>query len=310
MVLDKTVPGISAPPKSYPQFRYGSPPRRSRVLVTAPLPPYVSAVETYVIRGGQAGYERLAVLARVWQPTTIALFDRAGVGPGMRCLDVGCGGGAVTLDLARRVGPSGIVTGIDLDEVKLGLARVAAAEESLTNVDFRAMNVYELTDEQSFDVVYCRFVLQHLERPVGVLRAMWSAVRPGGVLVVEDADFDGLFCDPPNDGFAFYARSYQQVLAHHGGNPVIGRTLHRLFTEAGVPPPEFDVAVSVGRDGDIKGLALLTLAATGELIVQDGIATQADVDAAAASLAEFVADDTTVIGSPRNFQAWSRRPLS
>ena len=228
----------------------------------------------------------------------------------MRCLDVGCGGGAVTMDLARRVGAGGAAGGIDLDEVKLELARVAAVADGLANVEFRAMNVYELAEPQSFDVVYCRFVLQHLERPDEVLRATWAAVRPGGVLVVEDADFEGLFCDPPNDGFAFYARSYQQVLARHGGNPVVGRTLHRLFTEAGVSAPEFDVVMTVASDGDAKALPLLTLGATADLIVQDGIATRAEVDAASSSLAPFIADHATVIGSPRAFQAWSRRPVS
>jgi cyclopropane fatty-acyl-phospholipid synthase-like methyltransferase len=47
----------------------------------------------YVIRGGQEGYNRLLVLAKVHRAAPLALFDRAGVGPGMRCLDVGCGGG-------------------------------------------------------------------------------------------------------------------------------------------------------------------------------------------------------------------------
>ena len=78
--------------------------------------------EQYVIRGGQLGYERLTVLARSWQPTTSALFDRVQLGPGMRCLDLGCGSGDVTFEMAERVGPDGSVTGIDMDMVKLGLA--------------------------------------------------------------------------------------------------------------------------------------------------------------------------------------------
>src|SRR5215510_3163017 len=69
----------------------------------------------YVLRGGDAGAERLRLLAQVVWPTTERLLDRAGVAPGMRCLDVGCGIGAVTVELARRVGPSGHVLGIDFD---------------------------------------------------------------------------------------------------------------------------------------------------------------------------------------------------
>src|SRR5262249_10791451 len=77
----------------------------------------VMNVPSYIIRGGQAGRERLRLLARVMWPTTRELFERVGVRPGMRCLDVGCGGGDLSLDLARLVGPRGSVVGIDLDAV-------------------------------------------------------------------------------------------------------------------------------------------------------------------------------------------------
>jgi ubiquinone/menaquinone biosynthesis C-methylase UbiE len=142
------------------------------------------ASEQYVIRGGQQGYERLTVLARSWRPTTAALFDRVQLGEGMRCLDLGCGSGDVTFEMAQRVGPDGSVTGVDMDEVKLGLARAAAAAQGLANVEFRAMNIYELAEPDSYDLVYSRFVLQHLGRPVDVLRSMWAAVSVGGVIVV------------------------------------------------------------------------------------------------------------------------------
>jgi 2-polyprenyl-3-methyl-5-hydroxy-6-metoxy-1,4-benzoquinol methylase len=106
----------------------------------------------------------------------------------MRCLDLGCGGGEVTFELARLVGAQGHVTGVDMDEVKLSLARATAAERGLTNVEFRAGNVNDWDEPAGFDLVYCRFLLQHLSRPVDLLRRMWAAVTSGGAIVVEDAD--------------------------------------------------------------------------------------------------------------------------
>ena len=82
----------------------------------------------YVIRGGVEGRERLRILARVMRPTTLRLFDRVGIDMGMVCLDLGCGGGDVTLDLAGLVGPGGKVVGWDIDETKLGLAQREAEE--------------------------------------------------------------------------------------------------------------------------------------------------------------------------------------
>jgi SAM-dependent methyltransferase len=264
-------------------------------------------MEQYVIRGGQLGYERLAVLAREWWPATSALFDRVGVAPGMRCLDLGCGGGDVTLELARRVGPDGLVVGVDMDAVKLDLARHAAAAQGVTNVEFRELNVYEWAETSSYDLVYCRFVLQHLSRPVDLLRSMWAAVRDGGVVAVEDADFDGSFCDPPHEGFHFWVNVYQRVLERHGGDPLSGRKLHRRFTEAGIPTPDLDVVQRVHRTGEAKTLPYSTIDATADAIVREGIASADEVAAALASLQEFAVDPRYLSGSPRLFQAWSRR---
>ena len=79
----------------------------------------IGAVEQYVIRGGAAGYDRLRILARARWPDTSDLLARVGLRSGMRCLDLGCGGGEVTFEIARLVGQDGCVTGVDMDEAKL-----------------------------------------------------------------------------------------------------------------------------------------------------------------------------------------------
>lgn len=272
-----------------------------------PPAPTVPRVERYVIRGGQPGAERLAVLARTWLPTTSALLDRVQLAPGMRCLDLGCGGGDVTLELARRVGPTGRVTGVDMDDVKLSIARASADEAGLATVELRHLNVYDWTEPDAYDLVYCRYVLQHLSRPVDVLRAMWAGVRPGGVVVVEDADFEGSFCDPPHAGFAFWVDAYQRVLRRHGGDPLTGRKLPRLFAEAGIDEPELTVVQRADRRGEAKTLPFSTIEATAEAIVAEGIATQRQVDDALEDLRIFADDDAWLSGSPRIFQAWTRR---
>jgi 2-polyprenyl-3-methyl-5-hydroxy-6-metoxy-1,4-benzoquinol methylase len=113
----------------------------------------------------------------------------------------------------------GSVTGVDMDEIKLSLARREAVGRGLGNVEFRLLDVEDWDEPGSYDVVYCRFLLQHLSQPVGLLRRMWAGVRPGGVLIVEDADFDGWCCHPPNDGFDFFVRTYslcRSIIELHG----------------------------------------------------------------------------------------------
>jgi ubiquinone/menaquinone biosynthesis C-methylase UbiE len=264
-------------------------------------------MERYVIRGGQAGYERLRLLARLHRAGTIELFRRAGVRPGMRCLDLGCGGGEVTFELALLAGPAGSVTGLDMDEVKLGLARDAAGQRGITNVEFRAANVNDWDEPGGYDFVYCRFLLQHLSRPVDLLRRMWRGVKPGGAIAVEDADFGGLFCDPDNGGFDFYRRMYQRVCQRSGGDPTIGRKLRRYFLRAGITSPEVRLVQVIDETGDSKALALSTLEATADAIVGAGLATAGEVAGAIKDLAAFAADPGTLIGDPRIFQVSAAR---
>jgi 2-polyprenyl-3-methyl-5-hydroxy-6-metoxy-1,4-benzoquinol methylase len=264
-------------------------------------------MERYVIRGGRAGYERLQLLARDRWPDTRALIERAGVTAGMRCIDLGCGGGAVTAELAQLVAPDGFVTGVDVDEVKLALAQEAARARGITNVAFRALNINEWHEPAAYDVVFSRFLLQHLHQPVALLQRMWAAVRPGGVIIVEDADFDGWCCQPANEGFAFFLRTYSHVLARAGGDHTIGRKLYRYALAAGIPAPHMSLVCPLYTAGEGKALALSTLEATTEPILAAGIATADHLHAALQDLAAFTADPHSLIAGPRLFQLWTRR---
>jgi SAM-dependent methyltransferase len=104
--------------------------------------PRTDAPHRYAIRGGKQGKERLDVLARVLLPTTTQLFDRAGLIKGMKCLDVGCGGGHVAMLIAGIVGPEGLVIATDTDPEILALAREDAEAAKITNVKFQQLDAY------------------------------------------------------------------------------------------------------------------------------------------------------------------------
>ena len=149
----------------------------------------------YIIRGGEEGRARLRVLSRVMRPTTLSLLDRAGIRPGMECLEVGCGSGDLAFDLSQMVGAGGRVVATDIDEIKLRLARQEAEQQRLTNLEFRLADIVE--DEfEKFDFAHARFVLTHLRNPQEALEKMWRAIRPGGILVLQDSDFRGVSAIP------------------------------------------------------------------------------------------------------------------
>jgi 2-polyprenyl-3-methyl-5-hydroxy-6-metoxy-1,4-benzoquinol methylase len=164
----------------------------------------VTPSETYAIVGGRTGKSRLDVLAEGMQASTLQLLERVGVPAGGACLDVGCGGGHVTLELARLAGPSGLAVGVDFDSDVLALAEEDAARLGVTNVLFRcgdALGLASAVGDFDFDVVYCRFLLSHVVSPGDVVREMADPVRPGGAVAVEDIDYRGSLCEPPSESF-------------------------------------------------------------------------------------------------------------
>ena len=260
----------------------------------------------YVIKGGKPGYDRLALLARERWPDTAALLGRAGVSAGMRCADIGCGGGAVTLEIARLVAPDGMAVGVDMDEVKVGLARQTAAEAGLDNAEFRVLDVTDWDEPGSYDAVYSRFLLQHLSDPAALIDRMWAAVRDGGVLIAEDVDFAGWCCDPADEGFELFLDAYRRVLERRGGDDVIGRRLYRYFLAAGIPDPQVRLVQPVYA-GEARMLAWSTLEATADAVIAEGIATADELADALASLRRLADDAGALICGPRVFQVWSRR---
>ena len=108
---------------------------------------------------------------------------------GQRLLDVGCGPGTLTIDLARIVSP-GEVVGIDTVQEVVDEARALAAECAVGNVSFRTGDFRDAgLQPASFDVVHAHQVLQHLQDPVGALAVMASLVRPGGIVAARDGDY-------------------------------------------------------------------------------------------------------------------------
>ena len=167
--------------------------------------PRTDAPHCYAIRGGKEGKKRLDLLARVMLSTTMQLLDRVGITRGMKCLDVGCGGGHVPISIAGIVGPEGRVIGTDTDAEILALAREDAEAAKVTNVEFQQQDACACLWHEEFDVAYARFLLSHLNEPEKCLAAMVDACVPGGTIVIEDTDFAGSFCDPTCAAYERYS---------------------------------------------------------------------------------------------------------
>lgn len=145
--------------------------------------------------------------------------------PGDSLLDVGCGPGTITVDLARRVAP-GRVTAVDLADEVLQTARAEAATAGLDNVDFAVADAYALEQpDDSFDVVHAHQVLQHLADPVRALRELRRVCRPGGIVAARDSDYAAFTWFPAIPELDEWLALYQLAARANGGEPDAGRRL-------------------------------------------------------------------------------------
>jgi 2-polyprenyl-3-methyl-5-hydroxy-6-metoxy-1,4-benzoquinol methylase len=260
-----------------------------------------------MIRGGHQGKARLRLIGDVLRPSTLRLLRAAGITQGMACLDVGCGGGDVTLELARLVGPRGRVVGIDIDTIKLELARQEAEHEQLPNVAFQVFDATALDTESNYDLVYARFLLTHLRDPQTVLRQIVRAAKPGGAIVLEDINHDAIFCYPPCAALDRYISLYNQVALLKGADPQIGLKLPELLRLVGAHAIGLNVVQPAFTDGAGKRIHQITLENISEAIIAGGLATPPEIRAIAAELDVLTQNPHSLIGFPRIFQVWGYR---
>jgi len=137
---------------------------------------------SYALGHSEHELERLSRQAEVFAPFTRQLFEQAGVGPGMRILDVGCGAGDIAFLAADLVGPSGEVVGADRAAAAVAWATARAQEQGISNVKFLEGDPVALEFEQQFDAVVGRLVLMYYPDPVDAIRKLARHVRPGGLI--------------------------------------------------------------------------------------------------------------------------------
>ncbi len=171
---------------------------------------------------------------------------------GMDLLDVGCGPGTITVDLARRVAP-GRVTGIDRSADVVAKAGTYASEQG-ADVRFETGDVYALAyDDASFDVVHAHQVLQHLSDPVAALKEMRRVLRSGGVLAARDADYSSFGWGPLDPRLDRWLEIYRAVARRNDGEPDAGRFLKKWALDAGFSDVQVTSSyVDVRRSGVLQ----------------------------------------------------------
>lgn len=169
-----------------------------------------------------------------------AAYARALFTPGASVLDLGCGPGSITIDIARRVGDGARVVGIDSSASVIDTARHAAAAAGVTNVEFRVGDAYATGEaDGSFDVVHAHQVLQHVGDPVAMLAEAFRVSR--GAVAARDVIYSSTAIYPETHSLAEWRRLIVALGRANGGEPDAGSRLKAWALAAGATEVLTDV---------------------------------------------------------------------
>jgi SAM-dependent methyltransferase len=232
----------------------------------APLPGVDPGEKQYVLGTDQAELDRLGLQHRLWADAAHALWRRAGIQPGQRVLDVGCGPGYGAFDLAALVagvagqGPRGEVFGVDQSGGFIQWLNAQAAVRGLTHLKGLVGDVMDLPGvlsrvpgvaPSSFDAAYARWVLCFIPDPAAAVRGVATMLRPGGVFCVQDYfNYEALTTAPRGQAFARAVKATGESWRARGGDPDLVGRLPELMRRAGLKVVHLNTHQRIARPGE------------------------------------------------------------
>ena len=249
---------------------------------------------------------RLRLLEARYDSGTFRRLGMFGPLAGARCLEVGAGAGSVARWLAAQARPSGQVVATDTNPRFLGDAEKAGVEVRRHDI------LADPLEPGRYDLAHCRALLFHLADPRRAVRNIAAAVRPGGWLLIEDADYVSLVAaDPAHPRAARFDQITRTVSAFFAASgtldPYLGRRLPSLITAAGLAETGSE-AIACYRQGGSGEAELLrrSLERIGPMALSSGVASQKEFDEVAAA----TADPSFSFLDALSVAAWGRVPRS
>jgi SAM-dependent methyltransferase len=266
-----------------------------------------SVGDNYILPG-RSDHDRLRVISEIHDNETRELLLRAGFKTGCHFVEFGCGLGYVTRWAAAM---GALAVGIDVNEDQVKASLELAQNAGLPNARFRAASIYEPGIEaETLDIAYCRWLMVHLNRPVEAMRVIFKALKPGGVMVCEEADVSALYAEPPSSAYEEMRDIALKAGCDRGVDYSGGRRAHLWAKEAGFQL--FQVAAYHPHyiDGPHKGFWNWTLRNAVQRLVEEGTLPQARLRDLVAGMT--AADDSpdTIVAHSRMHQVVAKKPAN
>lgn len=206
----------------------------------------------YALGNADIEHDRLIRQATRFRGLTEEFLRAAGICEGLRVLDLGSGIGDVAMLIARIVGVHGEVVGVERDARSTNRARVRAADAGYANVTFREADIANIAHSTAFDAVVGRFILQHVPDPSAILRSALRLLRPKGIVAFQEVSWaPSLAANGHLSLWSACASTAHDAIAAAGADTNVGLALHRIFTDAGIPPPHLKLEMLMNNSPEI-----------------------------------------------------------
>lgn len=263
---------------------------------------------SYVLDDNRQAAQRMRMLDTTYGPATRASLSRL-VKPRMRVVDFGCGPGLLTNWVAEQIGPGGTVVGVDSSAEFIACARSRASRlEQSGKVQFINADVLATAlPPGKFDLVYCRFLLVHLQRPLDCLSEMARLLKPGGWLVAEECEISSGFTEPHCPEYQQMLQAMVKVGLANNVDYNLGPKLPGLLRTLGFERLQIHVQQPTYVKGEEKRFWEYTFMEGAEKAIASGLAAREAVEQLARRVAPITCDTETVVGLARSFQVWCQK---
>jgi SAM-dependent methyltransferase len=249
------------------------------------------ANSSYLLGTHAEELERLRFQHQLWLPQAQAAWQRAGLASGAHVLDVGAGPGFAAMDLARVVGPSGRVLGLELSANYVAAGRDLASAAGLTKLELRPCNLLEdAWPEEHFELIWCRWVAMFLARLEPLLHGLEQCIAPGGQLLIHEyVHWDSFGLHPHGQAIRRFGEACQQSFRQAGGDPDVNRRLPALLAARGWRIEDLRPIPVLGRHASMAAQWMQTFVAVYGTRLQElgcwtsGDAAEADAEISAAA---------------------------
>ena len=272
----------------------------------------MSEASGYVLGTNLAEQRRLQQQSLDWGRQSAWLLDQAGIRPGWRVIDIGCGPRGVLDLMAARVGPSGRVVGLEQNAEHAALASVFVREQNLNSVTVVQGDLMN-TDlpKGAFDLAHERTVLTNIPDPEAALAAMIALVRPGGAVACQDPDQYARVCDPPHPAWDRLTALLFEAWRRGGADPYLGRRLPGLMRRAGLEDINVKLDAELyGADHPRRFTFLTFVDNLRSAILASGAVSEEELDGDMRAVRAHLEEPETTVTSSVMYQVWGRKPAS